>query len=67
MRIEMRLRCYLVIGNLELVIGTRQLAINNWSLAEVNGIKAIDNWTDQSGQSGVSRQIRMSGKTRISR
>ena len=48
MRIEMRLRCYLVIGNLELVIGNRQLAINNWLLAEGNRKKTIGNWTDQS-------------------
>ena len=48
MRIEMRLRCYLVIGNLELVIGTRQLAINIWLLAEGNRKKTIGNWTDQS-------------------
>ena len=50
-----------------LVIGNKQLAINNWSLAEGNGKKAIGNWTDQSdisvGQSGVSRQTRMSGET----
>jgi len=30
MRFEIRLRCYLVIGNLQLVIGNRQLAIGNW-------------------------------------
>ena len=70
-RIEMRLRCYLVIGNLQLVIGNRQSAINNWSLSEGNGKKTFGNWTDQSdcsvsGQSGVSRQTRMSGQTRIS-
>ena len=39
MIIEMRLRCYLVIGNLQLVIWNRQLAINNWSLADGNGKK----------------------------
>ena len=62
MRFEIRLRCYLVIGNLQLVIGNRQLAINNWSLAEGNGKKTIGNWTDQSNCS-VSGQ---SGQTRIS-
>ena len=41
MRIEMRLRCYLVIGNLELVIGNRQLAINNWLLKEGNRKKTL--------------------------
>ena len=41
MRIEMRLRCYLVIGNLQLVNGNRQLAINNWSLAEGNGKRQL--------------------------
>ena len=71
MRIEMRLRCYLVIGNVQLVIG-------NWSLAEGNRKKTICNLTDQSvcsvlgqsrvsGQSGVSKQTRMTGQTRISR
>ena len=33
---------HLVIGNLEFVIGNRQLAINNWLLAEGNRKK--DNW-----------------------
>ena len=43
MRIEMRLRCYLVmfIGNLKLVNGKRQVAINNWVLAAGNRKKII--------------------------
>ena len=32
MRIEMRLKCYLVIGNLQSVIGNRQLVIGNRQL-----------------------------------
>ena len=41
---------------MRIVIGNRQLAINNWSLADGNGKKNIGNWTDQcvcfvSGQS----------------
>ena len=47
-RIEMRLRCYLVIGNMQLVIGNRQLAIGHWQKAEGNRKKTICNWTDQS-------------------
>ena len=59
--------CHLVTGNLQLVIGDSQLAINNWLLAEGNRKKTIGNWTDQSvcfvsGQSGVSRQTKMSGQ-----
>ena len=56
---------HLVIANLQLVIGNKQLVIGRrqWK-------KTIGNWTDQSdcsvGQSGVSRQTRMSGQTRIS-
>ena len=69
MRIEM-LFGHMVIGNLQLVIGNRQLAMNKLLLKEGNGKKTIGNWTDQSdcsvGQSGVSRQTRMSGLTRKS-
>ena len=45
MRIEMRLGCYLVIGNLQSVIGNRQLVINDWLLilAAGNRKKTIDN------------------------
>ena len=33
MSIEMRLRCYLIIGNLQFVIGKRQLPIGHWQKA----------------------------------
>ena len=37
MRIEMRLRCNLVIGNLQLVIGNEQMVIGRWQQKK-------DNW-----------------------